>query len=400
MAVEALILSADPGSASRKYALFNRKGYQVASLHFEFENNKIICTIKAINSNSKISLNFKNLDEAPKFVEQILKKTGVLKKTEIKCIGLRVVAPTIYFLKDHLLNNKTEKMLQKLELKAPLHIKATLQEAKYLKANFKDLPIVLVSDSAFHVTKPDYSRNYAIPLEDADKYGIKRYGYHGISVSSIVKKIKEENLLPDKLAVCHLGSGASVTAVLNGKSLDNTMGYSPLEGLIMSTRSGSIDIEAALSIKKELKFSDKELEDYLNKHSGLKGISGTSDDIRELIGQESNGNVRAKLALTMYVYRARQAIGQMAASMEGIDGLVFTGTVGERSCIIRSRIVQSLFYLNFALNEKLNAQVTNPDSIEKVSLRTRQKPIFVIATDEQREIARRAYKYIHTKNRP
>jgi acetate kinase len=396
MAMETLILSADPGSASRKYALFNRKGIQVAQLHFEFENSRIICSVKSISGNFKEDVNAKNLEETPKLVEKILKKTNILNKAEIKCIGLRVVAPTIYFLKDRLLDEKVTKKLQKLESKAPLHIRATLQEANCLKENFKNLPIVLISDSGFHTTKPDYARNYAIPIEDADKFEIKRYGYHGISVASIVRKLNEENILSDKLVVCHLGSGASVTAVKNGKSIDNTMGYSPLEGLIMSTRSGSIDIEATLAIKNKLEFNDRELENYLNKQCGLKGISGTSDDIRELIEQENNGNKRAQLALTMYVYRVRQAIAQMTAAMEGVDSLVFTGTVGERSSIMRNRITEGLLYLNFAIDKKLNDGVTNPEVVERISLRTRQKPIFVIPTDEQREIARRAYRYVHT----
>jgi len=397
MAVEPLILAADPGSASRKYALFNKKYQLVASLHFEFENGLIVCSVKSEKINTKLNLNFNSLEEAPKHIEQILKGFGVFNEAELVCIGLRTVAPTSYFLQDRLLDEKTEKALESLELRVPLHIKATLQEAKCLKESFKTTPIVLVSDSAFHITKPDYALNYAIPLEDADKYEIKRFGYHGISVASIVRDLADGNMLPDKLVVCHLGSGASITAVNCGQSVDNTMGYTPLEGVMMSTRTGNIDVGAVLAIKKQLDLSDRELENYLNKTSGLLGVSGVSDDIRELLELETKGDYRAGLAMSMYIYRIRQSIGQMAASLEGTDGLVFTGTVGCRSHVVRRRIVDGLGFLGFAIDDKLNEIAVEPSSPEKVNLRTRQKLIFVMTTDEQLEISRRAFKFVKAK---
>jgi acetate kinase len=201
--------------------------------------------------------------------------------------------------------------------------------------------------------------------------------------------IKDDKLL-ERMVICHLGSGSSATAILNGQSIDTTMGYSPLEGLMMATRSGPMDIVAALTLREELGLSDVDFEDYLNKSSGLRGISGESSDIRELIEYESAGDYRAGLALRMFVYHIQQAIAALSASMNGIDGLVFTGTVGERSAIIRKRIINNLTYLGFSIDDGLNQKAYEPANFCRINPRTRNKLIYVIKTDEAAEIAKRA----------
>ncbi|MEI6237895.1 MAG: hypothetical protein WCP03_04840, partial [Candidatus Saccharibacteria bacterium] len=359
MAVESLVLAVNPGSSSRKYALYNREKLLV-SLHFEHENNQIVCTVDTGSNCYKIDNPINNLEDAPAQVVPIIEQANVVKNVNIKCIGLRVVAPTSYFLKDHLLNDEVLAKLQYLKSRAPLHIGATLQESVHLKDCFKNTPIVLVSDSAFHITKPDTAWNYAIHLEDADKYEIKRYGYHGISLASVVRRLQEQNKLPEKLIICHLGSGSSATAILKGNSIDTTMGYSPLEGLMMATRSGPMDVVAAITLKNAMGMDDPEFEDYLNQTSGLRGISGISSDVRTLLNSEASGDYRAGLALRMFVYHIQRAIGSLAASMDGVDALVFTGTVGERSIIIRKRVVSGLSFLGFAINDELNDKITEP----------------------------------------
>jgi len=199
-------------------------------------------------------------------------------------------------------------------------------------------------------------------------------------------------LLPNTI-VCHLGSGSSVTAVGNGESVDNTMGYSPLEGLMMATRSGSIDISAALVIRRELHLTDDGLEQYLDKKSGLLGVSGSSDDIRQLLTSEEKGDERAKLALDIFVYRIQQAIGQMVASLGGVDCLIFTATIGERSSIIRSRVLDRLGYLGFTYDPRINEQTFEPTDVANIAI-TSGKPIFVVSTDEAAEIARRTEQYM------
>jgi acetate kinase len=195
------------------------------------------------------------------------------------------------------------------------------------------------------------------------------------------------------MIICHIGSGSSITALVDGKSVETTMGYSPLEGLMMSTRSGSIDVAAALAIKRELQLDENGLEQYLNKKSGLIGVSGTSDDLRQLIASEEAGDERAKLALQLFVYRIQQAIGQMAASMNGVDSLVFTATIGERSFIIRERILANLGYLGFENNKEINDNTFEPKEIANIAS-ANSKPILVVATDESAEIALRADQFI------
>jgi acetate kinase len=397
MAVEALILAANPGSASRKYAIFNKGGKLKASLHYEFEENKVICNLEIGTKSTKLSPDISKLDEAPAHIADLLKNQEIFKNSQLYCIGLRVVAPTSYFLKDIFLNDESLGKLQKLKASVPLHVQATLNEAQHLQKNYPGIPIVLVSDSACHINKPDFAWNYAIHLEDADKLEIKRFGYHGISISSITNRLYNENILLEKMIICHLGSGSSITALLNGQSQDNTMGYSPLEGMMMATRSGPLDVVAALTLKAHLGLNDEAFEDYLNKSSGLQGISGESSDIRELLKKEANGHYRAGLALRMFVYKAQQAIAQMVASIGGVDGLVFTGTVGARSAEIRSRIINGMEYLNLVLDQKLNEKIFEPIKTERISLRTRNKPIYVITTDEATEIAMATAEFMKTK---
>jgi len=393
--MDALILAANPGSASRKYALY-KKNELLVSLHFEFEGGQIICTVVTKNKVTKLQPEIDRLEDASAQVVPIIEKAGDIQNVNISGIGLRVVAPTSYFLQDRLLDDEAHDRLKALKAKVPLHIGATLQEAEHLKKYFPDCPVLLISDSAFHITKPDYAWNYGVHLEDSDRLEIKRFGYHGISLASVVRNLAIQDKLPEKLIVCHLGSGSSTTAIQNGQSVDTTMGYSPLEGLMMATRSGPMDIVAALTLKKDLGLNDEAFENYLNTSSGLRGISGASSDIRELINFEAAGDYRAGLALRMFVYHIQQSIGSLAATMDGVDAIVFTGTVGERSFIIRKRILDKLLFLGFALDEGINAKTIEPRELARISPRTRQKPIYVLATDESKEIAMRVSQ--HTNN--
>ena len=301
------------------------------------------------------------------------------------------------FTKDELLTDEMEHAMEAVQRKAPLHVSTVLMETKQVKVHFPGTPIIIISDSAFHSTKRETAWYYGVDPELADKYEIKRYGFHGISVGSVVRCLTEQDKVSPKMIVCHLGSGSSLTAVNDSKSLDTTMGFTPLEGLMMATRSGNMDISAALAIKHALDLTDEELEQYLNKKSGLIGVSGSSNDIRQLLASEERGDKRAKLALDLLVYRIQLAIGQMAASMGGVDSIVLTGTVGERSSIIRSRILANLKYLGFECDSELNNETFEPEQATNVAAAS-SKPILVISTDEAAEIARRAEKYLVDHN--
>lgn len=377
-----LILIANPGSASRKYALFGGNTER-ARLHFEWIDTTIHCTLTT-SSKQEVSVEIDSLDDALAAVMPILRSYKILRDDEhIQFIGLRVVAPGSYFLEDHKVDNTFIKHLERAKEHAPLHVTATLTELTFLRDFFKDCSTFAISDSTFHSTKPDRAWNYGLSLELADAHDIKRFGYHGLSALSVLGQIPSTK----KLIICHLGSGASVMAVQDGKSMDTTMGFSPLEGVIMSTRSGSVDLGAINILKNILHYDDVAIEKYLNEESGLLGLGGSSD-IRELLEQESRPDQKAHLALETYVYSIQKAIGTMAAALNGADALVFTGTVGERSAPIRKRITEQLEYLGFSLHEAVNVKEIAPSAVTSIQ-DSSSKPVYVVPVHEEKIIAER-----------
>lgn len=385
-----LILITNPGSSSRKYALY--KGSElVCSLHFEFEGKEIICTLKkADDTKKKIKTDFKALTSTVANIEEILTTEGYLGgMTKLDAILARVAAPGEYFSHDHIVDDECLKQLEDAKKKAPLHVPVVAGEIEHFMTSFKGTPVLAISDSSFHTDRPELMKAYAIDQDAAEKYDIKRWGYHGLSVGSIVQYMKRTNILPEKLIVCHIGSGSSLTAVFEGKAHDTTMGYTPLEGLMMSTRAGSMDVAAALALKRGLKIrSEEALEKYLNKKCGLLGVSGQSDDMREIIRLRDEGDKKGTFAHALYVYRIQSAIGQMAASLGGVDAIVFTATIGERSDEIRRMVCQKLSYLGFALDETKNVS-DMPERHTNIAAEG-SKPVYVIRTDEFEEMIRRA----------
>lgn len=398
MAMETLTLVANPGSASRKYAVFDGDEPK-GDLHFEYESGQVICTVSKGTDYEKIGTDLQSVDDAVHRLRQLLEERGLLGGKSIGKIGIRVVAPTGFFLSDHVMDDETIDRLETVKSRAPLHIEATLNELRILRETFPDAMIVGVSDSAFHATKPDFAWNYGLPLHDADLLEIKRFGYHGLSIASVVRQLEAIEKLPPKLVVCHLGSGASVTAVRGGKSRDTTMGYSPLEGLIMATRAGSVDATAVQVLKNSLGLDDAGLEAYLNRRSGLLGLSdGASSDIRELLEREAASEHYAYLALATYVFNVQKAVGQMTAALGGADMLVFTGTVGERSAVMRDRIVKPFHYLDFQLDHQANQAWTAAKTPTCISRLAHSRPIYVVPAAESTEIVRHTQGFDNSAN--
>ena len=389
MANPRLILITNPGSSSRKYALY-REDELLCSLHFEFEDGKVICTIKkADGTKKKLDEDFKSLNNTVEALNRILTDEGYLGGAiKIDAVLARVVAPGEYFAKDHLVDDECLMHLEVAEKQAPLHVPVVAAEIEKFVETFEGTPVLEISDSAFHDTRPELMKYYAFDTDLADKIGVKRYGYHGLSVGSIVEYMKSQDILPEKLIVCHVGSGSSVTAVYQGKSFDTTMGYTPLDGMMMATRSGAIEPTAAIAIGRELNLSGEELEKYLNKKCGLLGVSGQTDDMREILRLRDEGDKKGTFAHAMFVYRLQTAIGQMVASLGGVDAIVFTATIGERSNPIRRETMQKLEYLGFRLdNEKNDGEM--PERHTNIA-GDGSKPIYVIRTDEFEEMIRRA----------
>ncbi len=375
------------GSASKKYALY-RGDTRVFFAHFETEGGAFVVSIERGTSERRhiTETDFINSFE---YLLKELASTGVVADPQkhIAGIGFRIVAPGKYFSEHRLIDDLYVERLRAEKQAAPLHIAPMLLELENVRRLLPAVSVVGVSDSAFHASLPERAFTYALAHDVAEKFDIRKFGYHGSSLSSIVKKTEPLlGRLPARMIVCHLGSGSSITALKDGTSIDTSMGFSPLEGVPMGTRVGDIDPGAVIRVAAVLKCSLEELEQYFYTRSGLLGISGKSNDIRDLLALELQGDMRAKLALDVFVYRIKKYIGAYVAALGGLDALVFSATIGERSFIIRERICHGLDVLGIVLDETKNTGVVSRDGfIHKEGSRAR---IVVMTTDETGEIAR------------
>ena len=386
MAKKYLIINT--GSTSKKYSFYEDDA-KVYSAHFETEDGSYIVTENIQGNSRKQTINKREYIDAIEFiVKSLIKNKLINSKEEINFSGIRIVAPGEYFLKNKFIDKEYLKMAKGALEKVPLHLASALKEVKDLKRVLGDSHYIAgVSDSSFHATIPEYAKFYSIPIKDSRRLGLYRFGYHGISVQSVVSKAADVlGVLPNKVVVCHLGGGASVTAVKNGQSIDTSMGFTPLEGLVMATRVGDIDAGAVLYLSEKLKKNYKKLNRYFNNECGLLGLSGTSADIRELLTSEANGHADSSLALKIYINRVKQYIGRMATVLGGLDLIIFAGTVGERSFIMRERICENLEFLGVEINHELN---NKSEGVEvELSKPGSKVKLLVVKTDEMEEIAK------------
>jgi acetate kinase len=273
---------------------------------------------------------------------------------------------------------------------APLHNALDADVLAACLARPGDTPVVAVFDTAFHHTLPEVAWRYALPRELADAHGLRRYGFHGIAHRHVAERLREQ-LGPGKSArcvTCHLGNGASLAAIRDGRSVDTTMGLTPMEGLVMGTRSGDVDPGLVLHLQRALRHSPEEVEDILNKRSGLLGLSGRSADVRDLERAAAGGDARAELALEVFAYRAAKAVAGCAVALDGLDAIAFSGGIGEHSAGVRARIVGRLGVLNVKLDEARNAAATAGREPTGISDASSAVQVWAIPADENLEIAR------------
>ena len=306
---------------------------------------------------------------------------------EIQAVGHRVVHGGEKFNKSVLITPEVKEMIVKCVELAPLHNPANLKGIEAVETALPGVPQVAVFDTAFHQTMPDEAYMYAIPYELYEKYAIRRYGFHGTSHRYVSARVCEYlGIDPNttKVITAHIGNGGSCTAVLNGKSVDTSMGLTPLEGLMMGTRAGDMDLGAATYIMEKENLSTTEFSNLMNKKSGLLGVSGVSSDARDIENAVQAGNERADLARRIFIYRVKKYIGAYAAAMNGVDVIVFTGGIGENDAHIRAEVTKGLTYLGIDFDESKNAVrgeeaiLTTPESKVKVC---------IIPTDEEWMIA-------------
>jgi len=317
------------------------------------------------------------------------KEHGVISSPdEITAVGHRVVHGGEAFSGSVIIDHEVKRTLRALFDLAPLHNPPNLTGILAVEAALPGVPQCGTFDTAFHATMPEVAYLYGLPYAMYKRHKVRRYGFHGTSHRYVSERAMQlmgprPNL---KLITCHLGNGSSLAAVMNGKSVDTSMGFTPLEGMIMGTRSGDVDPGVFSYIMSREEISMAEINSMLNKHSGLMGISGISSDMRQIEEEMEKGNPRAKLAFDMLEYRLRKYIGAYAAAMNGVDGIIFTGGIGENSAVLREKVMRNLTFLGITLDEVANLdrsrgerRISGPDS--KVE-------VWVIPTNEELVIAR------------
>ena len=322
-------------------------------------------------------------------LRRVIDHLRALLPNEVEAVGHRIVHGGEYFRDAVVIDDAVVKRIEELSELAPLHNPPGAQGIRVASELFPDKPQVAVFDTAFHQTLPPHAFHYAIPPKFYSRFRIRRYGFHGTSTQYVTQELARRLGRPLgelQLLTAHLGNGCSATAVKQGKSVDTTMGLTPLEGVVMGTRSGDVDPSLHLFLQEREGLNLREITDLLTRESGLLGVSGVSQDMRSILQAIDSGNARAKLAVDVFCYRLARALLGLAAGLERIDGLIFTGGIGENSAIIRARVLQHLQILRPAINQRWNEQHGRGNDgriTEETGL-----SCFVIPTNEELMIAR------------
>lgn len=388
------ILVLNCGSSSIKYALYNMddKSVMTSGGAERVGLDGAFVKVKLPNGEKKAVMHdIPEHTEGVKFIFSLLTdpEIGVIKDlNEIDAVGHRMVHGGEKFNKSVVLTDEVLKTFEECIDLAPLHNPANLKGVKAVSELMPGLPQVGVFDTAFHQTMPAHSYLYAIPYELYEKYGVRRYGFHGTSHRYVSKRVCDflgVNPADKKVITCHIGNGGSIAAVDGGKCVDTSMGLTPLEGLMMGTRSGDIDGGAITFLEKKLGLDADGMSNLLNKKSGVLGITGISSDMREIESANDEGNERAKLALDMYSYRIKKYVGAYAAAMGGCDIIVFTAGVGENQASMREDVCKNMEYMGVKLDVEKNKTIRGEEAI--ISTPDSKVTVCVIPTDEELMIA-------------
>lgn len=393
-----IVLVINAGSSSLKYQLYNMKDESVLASG----------RVERIGMDSSIVTHEPPGKPEVRDVSEILDHVTAVKRvidmlthpeygavasmSEIQAVGHRVVHGGEVFQSSVLVTPDVKLEIRKLFDLAPLHNPAHMMGITAVEANMPNVPQVLVFDTAFHQSMPNTSYLYPIPTVLYSRHKIRRYGFHGTShqyVSQQGAELLGQPLESLKMVSCHIGNGASCTAILDGKSLDTSMGMTPLEGLMMGTRSGDIDPAIVPFVMNKEELTLNEVNSMLNKHSGMLAVSGISSDMREVVDAMEEGDRKAKLAFDMYTYRVRKYIGSYAAAMNGVDVLVFTAGVGENSAALRKAVCDGITFLGVELDEALNAERSKVARV--ISTEASRVKVLVVPTNEELLIARDTY---------
>ncbi|HIV73787.1 MAG TPA: acetate kinase [Candidatus Pseudogracilibacillus intestinigallinarum] len=390
------VLAINAGSSSLKFQLFEmpeetvlakglmeRIGFDGSEFTLEYNETEEVFKQDMHDHGEAVELLLKEL-LASRVIESL---------DEIIAVGHRVVHGGEHFSKSVKITDEVIDIIEGVSELAPLHNPPNLTGIRAFSEALPNVPMVAVFDTAFHQTMPEKSYIYSLPYEYYEKYGIRKYGFHGTSHKYVAEKAAEligRPLEDLRLITCHLGNGASITAVEKGKSIDTSMGFTPLAGVTMGTRSGDIDPAIIPYIKEKTGMDASEVVNVLNKKSGLLALSGISNDLRDIEAAAERGDERATLALEIFAARIHQYIGSYAARMSGVDAIIFTAGVGENSEIVREKILTGLEFMGVYWDPKLNAGCRKQ---AELSYSHSPVKVFIIPTDEEVMIARDTYEF-------
>lgn len=395
------ILVINAGSSSLKYQLYDMTDESVLAkgLVERIGMDSSILTHKPTNKEEYTEVS--EILEHTTAIRKVLNaltdaEHGVISSTsEIQAVGHRVVHGGEIFKQSAVVTPEAKSEIRRLFDLAPLHNPASMMGIKAAELNMPDVPQVVVFDTSFHQTMPEKAYMYAIPRVLYNKYKVRRYGAHGTShdfVSKEAAKFLGRPLEDLKIITCHIGNGGSVTAVQGGLSVDTSMGMTPLEGLMMGTRSGDLDPAIVPYVMNKEELTVNEVNSMLNKHSGLLAISGISSDMREITEGMEKGEANSTLAFEMYEYRLRKYIGSYAAAMNGVDVIAFTAGVGENSIVLRKRVLEQLTFLGIELDESLNA--IRSGEPRRITTGNSKVEVLIIPTNEELVIARDTFRLV------
>ncbi|MBZ7939198.1 acetate kinase [Campylobacter sp. W0014] len=383
------VLVLNSGSSSIKFKFFDDKVVKASGLIEKIgeETSKVVLKNTLNDEKFERDIAIKDHEHGLQVLNELFKESGILEDLKVlDGCGHRIVHGGKTLTKHCLIDDHVLNEIDRVSVFAPLHNPAHLAGIKTMIKAAPNVPNVAVFDTAFHQTMPDYAYMYALPYEFYDKDGIRRYGFHGTSHAYVSSKAA--NLLGKSsvnVISAHLGNGASVCAVENGKSVDTSMGFTPLEGLVMGTRCGDMDPAIIPFISKARGLSIDEIDNLMNKKSGVYGICGYND-FRDIESRVEKGEEKARLAFDMFCYRLVKYIGAYLAVLPGADGIIFTGGIGENSSLVRQKVCEKLAHLGIELDLNLNSQRMSTERI--ISTANSKIKVCIIPTDEEFEIAR------------
>lgn len=392
-----LILAINAGSSSLKFQLIRMPEEKLVTkgLIERIGLKDSIFTVEVNDEKVKEVRDIKDHEEAVNIMLDSFEKHGFIENiNDIEGTGHRVVHGGELFPTSALVTDEVEKQIESLSELAPLHNPANLMGIRAFKKLLPNIPHVAVFDTSFHQTMPEQAYLYSLPYQYYEDYGIRKYGFHGTShkyVSQRAAELLGKPIEELRIITCHIGNGASIAAIDGGESIDTSMGFTPLAGVTMGTRSGNIDPALIPFIMEKTNKSAEEVLNVLNKESGLLGISGTSSDLRDLEGDAQEGNKRAQIALDVFAERIHKYIGSYATRMHGVDVIVFTAGVGENSDVVRAKVLEGLEFMGVYWDPKKNEGLRGKESF--INYPHSPVKVLVIPTNEEVMIARDTVKF-------